>query len=71
MFRVQLENGLSLIAYISGEIRRNYIRILLGDSVAVELSLYNLARGRIIYRFETIKTIMDKIKIKNESTCVN
>lgn len=50
MFRVKLENGFFVLAYISGKIRRNYIRILLGDRVAVELSPYDLTRGRIIYR---------------------
>ena len=51
MFRVKLENGFFVLAHISGRIRRNYIRILLGDRVAVELSPYDLTRGRIIYRF--------------------
>lgn len=51
MFRVKLENGFFVLAHISGKIRRNYIRILLGDQVAVELSPYDLTRGRIIYRF--------------------
>lgn len=51
MFRVKLENGFFVLAHISGRIRRNYIRILLGDQVAVELSPYDLTRGRIIYRF--------------------
>ncbi len=53
MFRVKLENGFLVLAYISGKIRRNYIRILIGDRVAVELSPYDLTRGRIIYRYET------------------
>nr|YP_009472444.1 translation initiation factor 1 [Bryopsis sp. HV04063]ARO74136.1 translation initiation factor 1 [Bryopsis sp. HV04063] len=53
MFRVKLENGFSVLAHISGKIRRNYIRILIGDRVAVELSPYDLTRGRIIYRYET------------------
>ena len=51
MFRVKLENGFEVLAYISGKIRRNYIRILLGDRVVVELSPYDLRRGRIVYRF--------------------
>lgn len=51
MFRVKLENGFLVLAYTSGKIRRNYIRILLGDTVLVELSPYDLTRGRIIYRF--------------------
>lgn len=50
MFRVKLENGFQVLAHVSGKIRRNYIRILLGDRVTVELSPYDLTRGRIIYR---------------------
>ena len=50
MFLVKLENGFNVLAHVSGKIRRNYIRILLGDRVAVELSPYDLTRGRIIYR---------------------
>ena len=50
MFRVRLENGFLVLAHVSGKIRRNYIRILLGDRVAVELSPYDLRRGRITYR---------------------
>jgi translation initiation factor IF-1 len=52
IFRVELENGFQVIAHISGKIRRNFIRILLGDLVIVELSPYDLTRGRIIYRFK-------------------
>jgi translation initiation factor IF-1 len=50
VFRVKLENGFTVIAHLSGKIRRNFIRILLGDRVVVELSPYDLNRGRIIYR---------------------
>jgi translation initiation factor IF-1 len=50
MFRVKLENGFQVLAHISGKIRRNSIRIVLGDCVTVELSPYDLTRGRIIYR---------------------
>lgn len=50
MFRVKLENGFQILAHVSGKIRKNYIRILLGDKVTVELSPYDLTRGRIIYR---------------------
>lgn len=50
MFRVELENGHKILAYISGKMRRHFIRILPGDNVTVELSLYDLSRGRIIYR---------------------
>nr|YP_009472737.1 translation initiation factor 1 [Codium arenicola]ARO74394.1 translation initiation factor 1 [Codium arenicola] len=53
MFKVQLENGFSILAYISGKIRKNYIRILIGDHVAVEISPYDLNRGRIIYRLDS------------------
>jgi translation initiation factor IF-1 len=51
MFRVQLESGHSVLAHISGKMRVYYIRILLGDRVKVELSPYDLTRGRITYRF--------------------
>ena len=50
MFRVKLENGFQVLAHVSGKIRRNYIRILLGDRITVELSPYDLTRGRIVYR---------------------
>ena len=52
MFTVELENGHQVLATISGKIRKNYIRILPGDKVQVELSLYDLTRGRITYRFK-------------------
>ena len=52
MFRVQLENTHVIIATISGKMRMNYIRILPGDKVAVEMSPYDLTRGRIIYRYK-------------------
>ena len=51
-FRVELENGHKVLAYISGKMRKYYIRILLGDRVRVELSPYDLSRGRIVYRFK-------------------
>jgi translation initiation factor IF-1 len=54
-FRVKLENGFLVLAHVSGKIRRNYIRILLGDRVAVELSPYDLQRGRITYRLPPSK----------------
>jgi translation initiation factor IF-1 len=50
MFRVQLENGHKVLAHISGKMRMHFIRILPGDKVKVELSPYDLSRGRIIYR---------------------
>jgi translation initiation factor IF-1 len=52
MFRVELENGLKVLAHISGKMRMNFIRILPGDRVTVELSPYDLTRGRITYRFK-------------------
>lgn len=51
-FRVELENGLLIVANISGKMRMNYIRILPGDKVAVEISPYDLSKGRIIYRYK-------------------
>ena len=51
-FRVKLENGHVVTAHISGKMRKNYIRILQGDRVAVELSPYDLTRGRITYRYK-------------------
>jgi len=50
MFRVQLENKHTLIAHVSGKMRMNFIRILPGDKVTVEMSPYDLARGRIVMR---------------------
>ncbi|GJL67795.1 MAG: translation initiation factor IF-1 [Nitrospirales bacterium] len=52
MFRVQLENGHRILAHISGKMRMHFIRILPGDKVTVELSPYDLTRGRITYRFK-------------------
>ena len=52
MFRVKLENGHEVLAYVSGKMRKNYIRILQGDRVAVDLSPYDLTRGRITYRYK-------------------
>ena len=52
MFRVELENGHKVLAHISGQMRMNFIKILPGDKVTVELSAYDLTRGRIIYRFK-------------------
>ena len=52
MFRVRLENDHEIVATISGKMRMNYIRILPGDKVAVEMSPYDLTRGRITYRYK-------------------
>ena len=54
-FKVELENGHTILAYLSGKMRKFYIRVLLGDRVKVELSPYDLERGRIVYRFKTAK----------------
>ena len=51
-FRVELGNGHEVLAYLSGKMRKYYIRILLGDRVKVEMSPYDLTRGRITYRFK-------------------
>jgi len=50
MFRVELDNGHVVLAHISGRMRRNFIRLVPGDRVVVELSIYDLTRGRIVYR---------------------
>ena len=52
MFRVELENGHQLIAHISGKMRMNHIKILPGDKVKLEMSPYDLSKGRIIYRYK-------------------
>ena len=52
MFKVQLDNGVVILAHVSGKIRMNYIRILPGDRVTVEISPYDLTRGRITFRFK-------------------
>ncbi|MBS1645956.1 MAG: translation initiation factor IF-1 [Bacteroidetes bacterium] len=52
MFRVQLENGHTLIAHISGKMRMHYIKILVGDKVKLEMSPYDLTKGRIILRYK-------------------
>jgi translation initiation factor IF-1 len=52
MFKVELENGHQLIAHISGKMRMNYIKILPGDKVKLELSPYDLSNGRIVYRYK-------------------
>jgi translation initiation factor IF-1 len=51
-FTIQLENGHRVLAYLSGKMRKYYIRILLGDKVRVELTPYDLTRGRITYRYK-------------------
>lgn len=51
-FRVRLDNGHEVLAYLSGKMRKYYIRVLLGDRVKVELSPYDLDKGRIVYRYK-------------------
>lgn len=51
-FRTKLENGHEIIAYISGKMRMNFIKILPGDKVKLEISPYNLSKGRIVYRYK-------------------
>ena len=53
MFKVELENKHQVLAHISGKMRKNYIRILTGDTVTVELTPYDLSKGRIVYRGRT------------------
>ena len=53
MFRVELENGHRVLAHISGKMRKHFIRILPGDQILVELSPYDVNRGRRVYRFKT------------------
>lgn len=52
-FRVELDNGTTIIAYLSGRIRQNHIRVMVGDRVEMELSPYDLTRGRISYRYNS------------------
>ena len=51
-FRVELENGYEVLAYLSGKMRQHYIRVLEGDRVKVELSPYDLSKGRVTYRYK-------------------
>ncbi len=52
MFRIELENGHKILAYLSGKMRKNFIRILIGDRVTIEMSPYDLTKGRITYRIK-------------------
>ncbi|PIQ22658.1 MAG: translation initiation factor IF-1 [Cytophagales bacterium CG18_big_fil_WC_8_21_14_2_50_42_9] len=52
MFRVELENGHQVISHISGKMRMHYIKILPGDKVKIEMSPYDLSKGRIVYRYK-------------------
>ena len=53
MFKVELDNGHELLAHLSGKMRKFYIRVLLGDRVRVELTPYDMDRGRIVYRYKS------------------
>jgi len=53
MFQVEMDSGHRVLAHLSGRMRKNYIRVLLGDRVSLELSPYDLTQGRITYRFKT------------------
>ena len=55
MFRVELENGHAVLAYLAGKMKHHYIKVLLGDRVKVELSPYDLTRGRIVYRYKVVR----------------
>lgn len=61
-FKVELDNGFEILAYVSGKMRMNFIRVMPGDRVKVELSPYDLTKGRIIYRF-----ISNNKEVNNES----
>ena len=60
MFRVKLENDHEILAHISGKIRKNFIRILPGDRVKVEMTPYDLTRGRITFRLKLFKNLTNK-----------
>jgi translation initiation factor IF-1 len=59
-FRVRLDNGHEVLSYLSGKMRKYYIRILLGDRVRVELSTYDLTRGRIVYRYKRSAQVSER-----------
>jgi translation initiation factor IF-1 len=59
-FKVELENGHQILAYLSGKMRKYYIRILLGDRVRVEMSMYDPTRGRITYRYREGQRTIDE-----------
>lgn len=65
-FRVQLDNGHVVLAHISGKMRKNYIRILMGDRVTVQLTPYDLTKGRIIFRNRDNSASKDKDKDKDK-----
>jgi translation initiation factor IF-1 len=56
-FKIRLDNGHEVLAYLSGKMRKHYIRILLGDRVRMEMSPYDLSRGRIVYRHKKYSSV--------------
>ena len=67
MFRVRLDDGHEVLAYLSGKMRKYYIRILLGDRVRVEISPYDLSRGRIVYRYKKSRIVGEEEKSGDEN----
>ncbi len=67
MFRVELENGHIITAHISGKMRKNYIRILTGDLVTVEMTPYDLSKGRITYRHKDMRSRDNRLKEKENA----
>ena len=67
MFRVELENGLVIIATISGKMRMHYIKILPGDKVKLEMSPYDLTKGRITFRYKSIFEMKVQASVKKRS----
>ena len=69
MFRVELENGVDITAHISGKMRMHYIKILPGDKVKVEMSPYDLTKGRIVFRYKSLsyKVMKSRASLKKRS----
>ena len=70
MFRVELENGVQIIAHISGKMRMHYIKILPGDKVKVEMSPYDLTKGRIVFRYNRPRTLQRNIPRSRRSSSI-
>ena len=68
MFKVELENKHVLLAHISGKMRMHFIKILPGDTVSVEISPYDLSRGRITYRFKQMLWLEHQLTVRTRST---
>jgi len=67
LFKVELENKHEVLAHVSGRMRKNFIRILPGDRVAIELSPYDLKRGRIVYRYNSNKSFISWSPARDKS----